>query len=377
MTTLDSKLPESQHTLAERFRSAGYATVGFSANFIVVNANRGFAQGFDRFDELNRERTPSEPEDLLGRVAADAREVTDRALDWLRQPPSTPFFLYVHYMDPHSGYHPPPDYVRQVTGEPEARDSIDGATERLKRVLRKEARLGEEDRLRLIDLYDGEIAFTDAELGRLLGELRSRKLLDRSIVAVLADHGEEFLDHGGLMHGLTLYRELIHVPLILRWPGAGGPARRVAELVGLTDVAPTLLDLAGVRDDPPVAGRSLAGWLRGEGEAAPSTDRFAYSELDRDQHLAAEIRREPVHRAAVTGPRWTFLAGASSGRELYDLGADPLQRVDRADSEPQLAGAMQQQLDRHLAEQPRTSEVERVPLDDAEKERLRALGYLD
>jgi arylsulfatase A-like enzyme len=225
------------------------------------------------------------------------------------------------------------------------------------------------DELRaLMARYDGAIAFTDDNFGRLLAELRRRGLYERTLIVVVADHGEEFADHGGLEHGRTLYEEMLHVPLIVRAPGTDVPRVRVAELVRQIDVLPTVLDYLAIPGPTDLPGRSLLTAMAG-GDVEP-LDAFAETTLGRRQAL----------EAVITGD-WKVIRRNTSGtekEEAYDLRADPGEHDDRATRRPVLLGYARQSLAAWAgAATPRGEHADEPAADPAIMERLRALGYAD
>jgi len=223
-----------------------------------------------------------------------------------------PFFSYLHFLDVHWPYDPPGPF-RDVF-EPPATD-IDFATPAwrvLKRRIRDGAiRLSGSDREAMVDLYDGELRFTDDQIGRIVEALRGRGLLDRTLVVLLADHGEEFLEHGKIGHGNSLYDELLRVPLLMRFPDGRHGGARVATPVSLVDVLPTLAAFSGI--DPPaaVSGRSLLPILRGEAAA------------DRPMLYSEGIHGSLYQQCLRTGP-WKYIATVE------------IDRVDPDDEEDEL-----------------------------------------
>lgn len=373
--TFTASLPPSLETLADVFRRRGYQTAGISANFVHVTRAKGFAAGFDSFAELKHAPAAGEEPLLLGNVPANAAEITDAALGWLERRGRGPFFLYLHYMDPHSSYQPPVEY-RELFGAAGYAGPVDGSTEQIKRVARGEMPLGPDDRQRLIDLYDGEIAFADEQVGRLFRSLEESGAADDAYVVVLSDHGEEFLDHGRLFHGSTLYRESIRVPLIVRPPGGATDARRIRAVVGLVDVGPTLLALTGEPDARPTQGRSFA-WLLEAGATAPWPG-LTFSELFEDRIVEARVYPKR-HAAALVSERWTYLTLRAGGEELFDAEADPAQLENRAAAEGAAAAEAASALARHAAaceDLSRGVAKAGGELSAEERERLRALGYV-
>ncbi len=276
--------PAETATLATALAGAGYRTGAFVGAF-VLDHRFGLARGFATYDD-------QVPRDASGGVPDDAERrgdvVVDRALVWLRGNDARPFFLWVHLYDAHAPYDPPPPYRARHPGHP----------------------------------YDGEIAFADAQLGRLLAGLDRAGVAGRTIVAVAADHGEALGEHGELTHGLLLYEPTLRVPLVIRAPGRLAP-RTVASPVSLVDVAPTLAGLAGHPLPAPAAGRldgrDLSRELAAGAEPAPA-DLYAetrYPTLFGWSPLAALTRRGQKY---IRAPR----------SELYDLTRDPGETADLA-----------------------------------------------
>jgi arylsulfatase A-like enzyme len=272
-TQMTSVLDGSFTTLAERLGAAGYATRGI-ASHVFLKDRFGLSQGFEDYD-ASLAKSMARSAELVSSPA-----VTRHALDWLDQRPEAdqrPFLLWVHYFDPHA------DYL--VHGG-------DGGAQ------------GTEP-----ERYRGEVRFTDAWLGRLLAGLRERGLSDNTVVVVVADHGEEFGDHGATRHGHTLYEELVRVPLVIHVPRAAGPfAGRLSSLrlttpVSLLDVEPTLLELCDVGVDPTsLAGSSLVPLMLGQ----PFPERPILSEVS---------LRDGRHMDALVLGEWKLIVHRDGTRE--------------------------------------------------------------
>ena len=273
--TRNDVVSESVVLLSEIFSQQGYRTAA-----IVTNPNvgsiYGFSQGFDEFIELfgRREREMVDQQKARRAKAADiefvdSSEVTERAIAWI-DADSSPFFLFVLSIDPHWPYEPPAEFDRYGEGYSGRVDSDRDA------ILRRD--LSPADRERVRSLYYGEIAFNDHSLGGLLEHLRAVDLYDDTVVVFTSDHGEEFWEHGRVMHGRTLYEEAIRVPLLIRHPRGLGAAARVAEPVELTDIPATLLALAGLPAPYELDGRSLIG-----GPAFHPRTLYSTLDLDRSQ----------------------------------------------------------------------------------------------
>jgi arylsulfatase A-like enzyme len=289
-------------TLFEALGAAGFTVVGVTGN-PYISYERSLARGFDvlfetdgRADDVNRL--------LLG--APDLPVEGDLA-------------LFVHYMDPHVPYAPPPPYNR-LFADPGYRGHVDGGTNFFKR----HPVIDRADTRHLKALYDGELAYTDARISSLLDALRDRGLLRDPVIAYTADHGEEFHDHGYWGHSRTLYEELVHVPLALRLPGV--PGRRVAQTVSLVDLAPTLLDLLQLPAPPAFQGRSLLPLARGK--HLPDLPAFAETILTPDRHHLVAARRGSL-KYIVAVPRGRDRAPVPLHEEAYDLSVDPREKTSR------------------------------------------------
>jgi arylsulfatase A-like enzyme len=370
--SFDRPLPGSLPTLAESLREGGYRTVGVSGNFVHVNAEQGFARGFEVFEKIViRDDTRGDPllrmeqgeEAPLPLHAPTASEVTDRTLAALPEDAKAPLFLYVHYMDPHTGYRPPEPWRSHLQSAPETGPAA--TSDYVVALARRRARVDSTERQRLLALYDGEIAYADHELGRLLRELDARGF-GRRVTVVLSDHGEEFGEHGGWFHGLTLHREVLHVPLIVHDARREREGVRRTEPVSLLDVPRTLLGLAGIEPPGSMGGRDLLA-------GAPLARSATVAELHPDALL--EERAGPRrHWAALREGRWKAIAARNGRVELYDLHADPTEQapVEASDPDAKALGARAAARARAIL----ADAGPRASLSEAELEALRALGYV-
>jgi arylsulfatase A-like enzyme len=244
-------LRDEHITLAEALREAGYATGAFVEN-VQISSFMGFDQGFDVYAE-----------DL-----GDAQSISNRFIKWLDSGIEGPFFGYVHYLDPHWPYVPPAPFDTMFS--PPAQTSVDFNNVNWKYLERQiqsgDVKLSPDDLEAMRSLYDGEIRYTDTALAGILEALRERGLYENTIFVLTADHGEEFMEHGRIGHGNTLYDEVLHIPLIIRAPRGRvpeGPPGTIADPVSLIDIMPTVLDLAGIEIPGDIAGRSLRPLMEG------------------------------------------------------------------------------------------------------------------
>ena len=345
-----SALAQRFTTLAERFHRAGYRTVAASAN-AGVTARFGFAQGFDRFESGWRR----------------GERMVDYAIEELARA-RRPTLVYLHLMEPHYPYRPRARYRSFV---PAYRGPLLNRDRFIHLATHGELELDRADLDYVLGLYDGELAEADACLGRLLDQLAARGLAHRSAVLYLADHGEEFADHGSFYHGHSLYEELLAVPMVLRLPGFERAGQAIVEPVQTIDLLPTLLAVAGLEIPTDLPGRSLLEWTPG-----------VLAELPRP--LFAETRLGAKLRSVRLGP-WKLIAALERrwttprAFRLYHLGRDPREQRDLSAQAPialdLLAGLLQAREEAWARLGSNGGPVER-PLTAQEEEELRALGYL-
>jgi arylsulfatase A-like enzyme len=361
VNALDARIADHEVTLAESLAPRGYIGGGFSGNVRLDEAH-GYAQGFAHW------RMCLGPK---GQLKPPARLLREASLAWVQplrdQRPEAPVLLFLQFMEPHTPYRPvEPFRTRFVRGavdtarEDIALDKLMALTWGLKRLTVEEIDL-------LASLYDGEVATIDAELAIYFDELERAGVLPNALVVITADHGEEFAEHGEVLHGNTLFEPAIRVPLIIAGPGV--PVGRVVEEpVSLIDVGPTLLELVGVARPEAWAGRSLVGRM-----TAPAAGHAPSAVVSELAPLGGRDFR--VHeRTVIAGPN-KLLQKPDGNAVAYNLDDDPGEQRPRDASTPPFV-ALGVRLDALRSAWARSGPQAAAPtVDDATKEKLRALGY--
>jgi arylsulfatase A-like enzyme len=339
-------LPDGVTTLAETLEANSYFNLAVNTN-ITITASQGFRQGFHIYDDV---------------LLVPAEKAVDRFKRHLEAHRPRRFFGYLHLMDVHTPYRPPEAHRRPFAfpyGGP-----LDPAVLQPPRPVEAFlANLTDEDRKHVVSLYDACVHHADAEIGALLDWLKARGLLERTIVVVLADHGEELFEHGGFEHGHSLHGEITRVPLLIRHPGFRGGAR-AGTLVRLIDVYPTLVDFLGLEADASSwAGASFARLFR-----RPELD------LDRAGFSEGMSGERPKDLKALEYRGYKLIRDfKSEGLEFYDLGADPGEARSLPDHP--LVREYEGLLDEHLRRGP-VHDSSSGGLDAEKLRQLRSLGYL-
>ncbi len=350
-------LSDRIHTAAEWAREAGFRTAAFAPN-PSLDRKFGHAQGWDLYVDraLRADRCDDVPEVCF----ETARRIQRMALDWIDEDPGRPFLLWVHYRDVHGPYVPPPPYdamFRSETPRPMSEKEVRRRNEYL--TLPDDGN----DLNHYLDRYDGGIRYTDDRIGEFLEALDERGLLENTLIVLVADHGEEFLEHGDWNHGHSLYEEMVHVPLIVRWPGA--PPRVEKQVVSTLAFFPTILRAMGI-DPQPTDGVDLVPLVR-DGEPLRLPE-YVFSE-----------RKHGKMRSVRHGD-WKHIVNDEEGwSSLYDLAGDPGEHRDRSAEESARSAALAGALERFgddVANHPAAPSTT-VDLDDELRERLEALGYVE
>jgi arylsulfatase A-like enzyme len=337
VNAMQTPLPADIPYAPEILRTQGYRTAAFLGS-IVLEAKGPYAPGFDRgfqtYDTGFRNAAPGE--DRYRTTQRRGEQVVAHAVAWLDKHPKGPFFIWVHLYDAHDPYDPPEPYKSRYAAEP----------------------------------YDGEIAYEDAAVGKLVRQLKLRGLYDGAVMAVMADHGESLGAHGEDTHGIFLYDETIRVPLLIKLPHQSDGGKRIENRVELVDVLPTLLQEARIEIPKQVQGESLLGLMKAGGAAAPAWGEgtaYAQSEYPRTEYgWSAERALRAGKYLYIQAPR----------RELYDQSTDAGADHNLAATSAAVAETMASQMEALLQKTSSSREAPVAALDPAAQQALGALGYM-
>jgi len=319
-------LDDANVTLAEILQDQGYETGAFVGAF-PLHSRFGLDQGFDTYDEQFSKKNVKDSMD-----ERDGQEVSRAALSWLEQRREKPFFLFVHYFDPHRPYDPPPRFASRVGG----------------------------------DEYDGEIAYTDFCIGQIIDQLKQLDLFDSTLLIITADHGESLGEHKEDTHGFFIYQSTMRVPLIVKSPGCV-TGQQIDDAVSLIDIVPTVLGSLGLGVPSQVQGVDLSGYT--SGRSKPAEGRFLYSESWSTARFNCCPLRGLVH------DQWRYIWSVKP--ELYDLFRDPAETNNLIEEEQQTAELLHSRLEELLADQRQWAEDGGSSVADRETlQRLQSLGYV-
>jgi arylsulfatase A-like enzyme len=313
----ESPVSEDVTTLAEMLEARGYTTGAFISSHALDSKYR-LDQGFDSYWEVHKERS------YQARREAKEREddfTTDAAISWLQEQRDSRFMLWIHWFHPHRPYNPPPRYLKQYAGDYAGAASSD--PEFVMDVWRQEIELDPEDVQHIINRYDGEVNFTDTQVGRILDELETLGLLENTIVVITADHGEILYEHENYFgHDIALYDECLLIPLIVYAPGLEVGRPRIDGPVQSLDIMPTVLDLMEIEKPGYLEGQSLLGLIAGAGTSTAEycfSETFPFPEKCPPRHAVRTADAKLIWKETKDGP---------IAKEFYDLANDPGETVN-------------------------------------------------
>ena len=319
------RLKPEQETLAEIFEMAGYDTAAFIGSS-VLNGNTGLSQGFDLYWDL---KNGSESE-------RRGDQVMQEALTWIQARGRRRFFAWIHLFDPHTSYAPPEPYKTRYRGRP----------------------------------YDGEVAFVDELIGRLIETLKQNRLYEDSLIVFTSDHGESLGEHGEASHGLFLYDATLRIPLIVKVPGSQWKGRVIPQQVRGIDIAPTILQLASLKAKRQMQGRGLLTLMVGKWN---QPDLVAHSET---YYPYYHFQWSPLFSLRTT--RYKYIDAPRP--ELFDLEADPEENRNIVQENGSMAASLEEKLEqeyrRFSSEDAEDQAPELEEIDQERIERLRSLGYV-
>jgi arylsulfatase A-like enzyme len=352
--------------MPEAFHDAGFHTAAFSES-PWIRDKFGWGKGFDRFEHvpglydhqgLRWTRDPG----------ATARTL-ERAREWISGQGDDRWFCYVHLLRPHDPYDAPAEFTSRYTREPHRGHDHVRAEHVIREVaVRDRAAVTDNDIEYLVDMYDANIRYVDELVGDFYEDLKRAGVTDDTLIVLMSDHGEAFMEHGDLGHNTTVYEEMTHVPLAIVGPRGHGFARGVhGGLVDLVDLMPTFADLFGMTQPAPYVGRSLASVLRGRPEVTRTTS-IAHSAMD---HFRFYVRDGDLKLIVHVNAEYSEI----QSYELYNLANDPDERVDLA-ADKELAAPILEQATAYLAGIERRDTADDPVLETDDVEALKALGYL-
>ena len=343
-------LGQEQLTLAEILKAEGYACYGYVTNPNVVG-RFGFDQGYDEYGRVQSMRADEVNRLAMGKISTDLRR---------------PFFLYLHYMEPHSPYKAPEAYASKFLDSGYSGE-VTGDHGQLDQIVAGEFHVDDADVTRLRALYDQEIRGFDDAFQSLLDSLRAKALDENTVIVFIADHGEEFLEHGSVLHGYTLYEEQLRVPMIIYDPRLDGPVT-VDAVTRHVDLLPTLLELADLEPNGGIQGHSLVPLMHGEDSEDEAVPVFAQASL---------MAVKTVRKRSLMLDGWKIIESAIPHPrvELYNLEEDPHEQRDLSQANAEKTRAMMARI-HEFAEKLPQAESQTVQLNRQETEVLRSLGYI-
>ncbi|MHC4158932.1 MAG: sulfatase family protein [Planctomycetota bacterium] len=352
------KLSPEYPTIAQYLKAQGYQTAAVVSSF-VLDSKFGYAQGFSFFDDnIEVSASSTQKKDWKGHKLERgfdqrANYTTPKVIRWLQEhrDPTRPFFFFLHYWDPHAPYDPPEPFASRFAPKNPSHHLYT-----------------------TIGMYDGEIAFSDYEIGKLLTAIKQMKLEENTLVVITSDHGEGLMQHWHMGHTIHLYEEAVRVPLIFHWPNHIPQGRTITAPVGLISLAPTILDLIGINPgDGPFRRQSLANAIRGQTTLNPNRPVFIYrSHFEGEQVKLYWIEGE---KFAVRIGKWKYIEGKKEKtKELFDLSKDPREQTNLYSDIPKRSAELASILNEW---QQAYTKADAVPAKIAEEdlEALKTLGY--
>ncbi|MFC1677128.1 sulfatase [Planctomycetota bacterium] len=373
-TGTQRRLSENITTLTEILKENNYSTAAFVSN-PTLDSPCGLSKGFQLYDDFSVRLDTSlnlfenNPLDNQGNYISMTSEPVNRpAISWLNKNHQKPFFMFVFYYDPHYDYVPPAPF--DTAFDPDYKGRIDGCG--IIREPRKSTRPAQRDLDHIIALYDGEILYTDGYIAELLEKFKELEILDDTLVVVFGDHGDEFYEHGSTGHGHSLYKELIHIPLIFSWPTTIPQNKQIDAIVSQIDVMPTVLDYLGIKYDGFMQGDSLRPLIESQKEKLHNTV-YAEVSIHNNNHFAAAISKDNKF----------ILDLNTDDKQLFDLNEDTNEQLNLYKERPANLIPLEADLTQWRAKNNKfanqfggNEDSNKVEPDETRLRELKALGYL-
>ena len=386
-------------TLAEALRAGGYRTAGF-VNNSQVGELVGLEKGHEAFVEVWKGTAGMSllrrGMDYLVRNAKDRVGLADHGADrtnrlvrsWLREKGDQPFYLFIHYIEPHNPINAPHPFKNKFREHPDNRNidrkKLDCVADNPLNCYTRGIRLNADEIAALKALYDGEVNYIDHKLGELLDYLKKERIYDNSLIIVTADHGEHFGEHDLYSHVASLYEPILRIPLIIKYPEGFHRQTRVAELVQLVDIFPTVVETAGLdrKFGEGVQGTSLVktdsngryhDFIVSEWEGR--VPHFVQKRMN-GRDLDPVINKFKESLVMIREGRYKFISNSNGREELYDLAADRGELTNLIEREQETAADMRAKLTRWRSLNRPVVHEDRARLDEATRKNLESLGYL-
>ncbi|HSE42774.1 MAG TPA: sulfatase [Acidobacteriota bacterium] len=350
-------LPKEEVTIAEILQQNGYTTAAVVSSF-ALNSKFGLNQGFSFYDEEFIGKNPSMRTDRWQGIEVEglfdrrAKETTATALKWLKSQGNKPFFLWIHYFDPHGPYDPPERYKKKFLS----------------------ALNSDQEPQHTYDMYDGEIAYTDTEIQKVIKYIDDQGMDEDTLLIVTADHGEGLGQHNHMHHGLFVYEEAVRVPLVIRWPGKIPAGLRIRDRVELLDLPPTILEITGVpAKTAGYQGRSMKSLLKPDAVQRQSRPIFFQRRLYETENYKGHVVKG--EKLGVLLDQWKYIeALKEQSVELYDLKNDPGELTNVSRDHPDQVKQLSLLIQEWRKKYGKGSYNQKMSEEDIEA--LRSLGYV-
>jgi arylsulfatase A-like enzyme len=353
------QLPLSKLTLAEVLKQSGYVTAGFFENYNLLKKFQ-FNQGFNIWTPLERNQNSIQSK-------KKAKEGFDKKIQsWLTRNKNKPFFLYIHFLDPHNPYTPPPPFNNFF--DKEYKGIIDGNQTKPEYI--PYYKQNQKELYHLISLYDEEIRYTDFRFSKIIKKLSELEILEKSLVIFLSDHGEEFLEHGHLRHSTSVYSELINIPLIIRYPKLFWEKRELKNVQHI-DIFPTILHISGIELPLYLEGKNILAEIPGK----QTKNRMPENIIS--EYIVNKKKKRSSQRCLIT-PEWKLIHHIrSNSYSLFNIYQDPKDSINIINNNREIARNLKINLTAWERKMKFIMRFKTISLDKKTKEELKSLGYLN